>query len=30
MKKWYVAILTGLLTIIPTLSALADTSFWGN
>ncbi len=28
MKKWYIAFLTGLLTILPTLSALADTTQW--
>ena len=26
--KWYIAFLTGLLTILPTLSALADTTHW--
>jgi len=29
MKKWYIAFLTGLLTVLPTLAALADTTEWG-
>lgn len=28
MKKWYIAILTGLLTVLPTLAALAESTEW--
>jgi len=29
MKKWYVAILTGIMTFASTIAALADTALWG-
>jgi hypothetical protein len=28
MRKWYVAILTSLITFASTIAALADTAFW--
>lgn len=28
MKKWYIAILTGLMTFASTIAALADTALW--
>ncbi len=29
MKKWFVLLLTGLMTVLSALSALAETSIWG-
>lgn len=29
MKKWFVLLLTGLMSVLSTLAALADTSTWG-